>query len=155
MKTWSDLCSEAPALAKVGMKMLFPSRPHVGYVFLATIRKDGAPRLHPISLIVARDHFYVMIPETSPKCADLLRDGRFALQAFPPVPNVDHEEFYISGSARQIPDPAVRKMIMDDTRIKAEQHEILFELFPNRVMYTRLVGLGTADEHPVHQKWKA
>ncbi len=42
--------------------MLFPRQLQVGLAFLATIRKDGAPRLHPISLVYAGDQLYVFIP---------------------------------------------------------------------------------------------
>lgn len=155
MKTWYDFRKEAPALAETGKKLLFPSRSHVGYAFIATIRKDGAPRLHPISVVFSEDHLYVLIPTTSPKCSDLLRDGRYALQAFPPVPNDENEEFYISGLARPIRETEIRRALIDLTKIIVEDNEVLFELLLDRAMYTKLVNRGTSDEHPAHQMWRA
>lgn len=155
MKAWSDFSKEDPALAATGKRLLFPSRPHVGYAFLATVRQDGGPRLHPISVIFSKDHFYVLIPTTSPKCADLLRDGRYALQAFPPVPNDENEEFYISGLANHIREPEILQALIDNTKIIVEDNEVLFELLLDRVMYTKLVDRGTSGEHPVHKKWRA
>ena len=155
MKTWYDFQEEQPALAETGKRLLFPSRPHVGYAFFATIRKDGAPRLHPVSVIYSQDHLYVLIPRTSPKCSDLLSDRRYALQAFPPVPNDENEEFYISGLANPIREPEFRQALIDDTHVIAEEDEVLFELLLDRVMHTRLADQGTPGEHPVHEKWRA
>ena len=101
MKPWSDLSAEEPEIAELGRKLLFRSREHVGLAFIATLRKDGAPRLHPISPVICKDHLYVMIPLTSPKCADLIRDARYALQAYPPLHNEENEEFYMAGCASE------------------------------------------------------
>jgi hypothetical protein len=155
MKSWSDFSAEQPELAEHGRKMLLRSRERVGLAFIATLRKDGAPRLHPISLILSQGHAYVIIPRASPKCADLLRDGRYALQASPPPNNEESEEFYFSGCAAQIHDPIVQQMLMDDTGITVEENELLFELFPERAMYTKLLNRGAPDEHPIHYKWRA
>jgi hypothetical protein len=94
-----------------------------------------------------------MIPPTSPKCADLLRDGRYALQAFPPPGNEKWEEFYLSGVAVSITDPTLRQVLLDETQIKTDESEVLFELLFDRAMYTHLEDPGTPHEHPVHQKW--
>jgi hypothetical protein len=88
MKSWAEFKHENPELAMYGKRLLFRLHPQVGYAFLATLRKDGAPRLHSVSLVTSNDHIYVLIPPNSPKCSDLLLDGRFAIQAFPP-PNND------------------------------------------------------------------
>ena len=51
--------------------------------FLATVRRDGAPRLHPVCPVLSSDRLFVLITPTSPKRHDLLRDGRYALQTIP------------------------------------------------------------------------
>lgn len=155
MKPWSDFSAEEPNIAEIGKKLFFPLREHVGLAFIATLRKDGAPRLHPISLVISKGHLYVMIPPTSPKCADLIRDGRFALQANPPPNNEENKEFYIAGCANRILDPKIRKSLIDDTKVVTKENEVLFELFLERVMYTKLVNRGTLDERPIHRKWRA
>jgi hypothetical protein len=153
MKSWSEFCLEEPELTRLGKGMLFPTRPHHGLAFLATIRKDGAPRLHPISLVYTHGHLYVFIPPASPKCADLKRDGRYALQAFPPQDNKDGKEFYLTGVARYIRDEQVRQQIIANTGIIVEEFEQLFELFITQAMYTVLLDCGTPQEHPVHRIW--
>ena len=155
MKTWSDFSIEESEVAKLGKNLLFQSREHVGLAFIATLRKDGAPRLHPISLVISKGHLYVMIPPTSPKCTDLIRDGRYALQAYPRPNNEENEEFYLAGCADQIQDPMIRQALIDDTKIIVAENEVLFELFLERAMYTKLVNRGFPDEHPIHRKWQA
>jgi hypothetical protein len=154
MKSWSEFSIEEPELAKIGKGLLFQSRPHVGLAFLATLRNDGAPRLHPVSIVLAHGRLFVLIPPTSPKCRDLQRDGRFAMQAFPPPQNEANEEFYLSGRAEPIQDHAICQALIEETKIAVEEHEVLFELFFDRVMYTRLESQGTPDERPLHKKWQ-
>jgi len=155
LKSWNDFSNEEPEVAALGKKLLFQSREHVGLAFIATLRKDGAPRLHPISVILSNGHLYVVIPSTSPKCADLTRDGRYALQAFPPSSNEEPAEFYLAGRAKRIQDPVIRKALTDDTRVTVEENEVLFELCRERVMYTKAMHLDFPDEHPIHRKWSA
>lgn len=155
MKSWNEFSSEEFELAEVGKKLLFPSRPHAGFAYLATLRKDGAPRLHPVSPVFSNGHLYVLIPPTSPKCADLISDGRYAMQAFPSPHSEGNEEFYLAGRAICIENPAIRQKIIDDTRIHVVENEVLFELLLDRAMYTKLVNRGTPNERPIHRKWRA
>jgi hypothetical protein len=46
MARWADLENEAPAIAEKGHALLYQYG--IGLAFLATIRGDGGPRLHPI-----------------------------------------------------------------------------------------------------------
>ena len=155
MKSWSEFTIEEPELAEIGKNLLFQSRPHVGLAFLATLRRNGAPRLHPVSPVFSNGHLYVFIPPTSPKCADLKRDGRYAMQAFPVPDNEDNEEFYLAGRAVCIEKLTIRQAIIADTKIRVKESEVLFELMLDRAMYTKPVNRDTPDEHPVHRKWRA
>ena len=87
MATWMEFENDAPDIAAAGRTMLYQFG--VGLAFLATLRKDGAPRLHPICPTIVDGHLYALIGPT-PKRADLRRDGRYALHTFPPV-DVDDE----------------------------------------------------------------
>ena len=155
MKSWPEFRGAVPELAAAGEKLLLRKRPHVGWAFIATLRKDGAPRLHPISVVQAQDRLYVIIPRSSPKCADLLCDGRYALQAFPPPDSEAGAEFYLAGAAERIQDPGVCQAILDETGVRVEAGEVLFELTLERAMFTCLVAEGMPEEHPVHLTWLA
>src|SRR5215467_4007953 len=103
MVTWKELAAAEPDLADIGCSLLFQFK--VGLAFLATVRRDGAPRLHPVCPVLSNGRLFVLITPTSPKRHDLLRDGRYALQTFP-QPKPGSDEFYIAGSAHLVADPA-------------------------------------------------
>lgn len=155
MISWVEFSQEEAELSDLGKRMLLQGRLHAGLAFLATIRKDGAPRLHPISLVFSQGGLYLLIQPLSPKCADLKRDGRYALQAFPSPENVEGKEFYLTGVARCIHDTRIRQAISEETAIHVEEPEVLFELLVERAMYTVLVDRGTPNEHPWHRIWPA
>ncbi len=152
MKAWKDFATQSPELAGTGKALLFRER--TGLAFLATLRRDGAPRLHPVSLVIYDGRLFVLIPPASPKCADLILDGRYALQAFPTQDGVN-EEFYLSGRAECIHDDEFRQAMIEETSILAGEDEVLFELLLERAMHTRLVNCGTPKERPLHKKWRA
>src|SRR5207249_2764082 len=80
MKRWNEFAAESPAVAENGRALIYQFRVGLGY--LATIRKDGGPRVHPVCPVIANGGLYVFIGNQSPKLHDLLRDGRFALHSF-------------------------------------------------------------------------
>ena len=152
MVTWKEFAAAEPDLADVGRSLLFQFK--VGLAFLATVRKDGAPRLHPVCPVLSSDRLFVLILPTSPKRHDLLRDGRYALQTFP-QPKPGSDEFYIAGKAVGVDDPAIRAAILRDAKHMADASEIAFELWIDHVMYTRWENVLTPQMCSVHQKWRA
>jgi len=152
MVTWKEFAAAEPDLADVGRSLLFQFK--VGLAFLATVRKDGAPRLHPVCPVLSSDRLFVLIIPTSPKRHDLLRDGRYALQTFP-QPKPGSDEFYIAGKAVGVDDPAIRAAILRDAKHMADASEIAFELWIDHVMYTRWENVLTPQMCSAHQKWRA
>lgn len=152
MVTWKEFAVTEPDLADVGRSLLFQFK--VGLAFLATVRKDGAPRLHPVCPVLSADRLFVLIIPTSPKRHDLLRDGRYALQTFP-QPKPGSDEFYIAGKAVGVGDPAVRAGILRDAKHMADASEIAFELWIDHVMYTRWENVLTPQMCSVHRTWRA
>src|SRR5215471_17073724 len=125
MVTWADLAAAEPDLAEIGRSLLFQFK--VGLAFLASVRRDGAPRLHPVCPVLSNDRLFVLITPTSPKRHDLTRDGRFALQSFP-QPKAGSDEFYVTGKALLVDDRAARSAILHDAKHMADEREIAFEL---------------------------
>jgi hypothetical protein len=152
MMTWMDFTRTEPALAEVGRALLFQFK--VGLAFLATVRKDGAPRLHPVCPVLSNDRLFVLITATSPKRDDLARDGRYALQSFP-QPKPGSDEFYVAGTAIRIDDPAICAAVLRDAGHMAKASETVFELLVDRVMHTRWEQVLTPEMRPVHTKWRA
>lgn len=150
--TWKEFAAAAPALAETGRSLLFQFP--VGLAFLATVRKDGGPRLHPVCPVLSEGRLFVLILSDSPKRQDLTRDGRYALQSFP-QPKPGSEEFYVTGRARLIEDGATRAAILRVAKHMADPSEIAFELLVDRVMHTRWENVLTPAMRSIHEKWKA
>ena len=72
--SWSDLAQTNQELAEFGRNR-FASE----VAFLATLRKDGSPRVHPVTPIIGDERPFVFMEPTSPKSHDLRRDSRYAL----------------------------------------------------------------------------
>jgi Pyridoxamine 5'-phosphate oxidase len=152
MVTWKEFAAAQPDLADIGRSLLFQFK--VGLAFLATVRTDGAPRLHPVCPVLANDRLFVLVTPTSPKRQDLLQDGRYALQTFP-QPKPGSDEFYISGKAVLIDDQAERADILRDAKHMADASETAFELEIDRVMHTRWEHVLTPQMRSQHRKWRA
>ena len=152
MATWKEFSEASPVLAQKGEEQLYQYG--VGLAFLATVRQDGAPRLHPVCPVLSDSHLYVLILPDSPKRTDLEQDGRYALQAFL-QDKPDSDEFYISGQGKLILDESLISRVISDAKHHASPDEILFELMIDRAIHTYWEGFGTPDYHSTHTKWNA
>jgi hypothetical protein len=150
VKRWGEFATESPDLAEAGRALLYQFRVGLGY--LATVRKDGGPRVHPVCPVVANDGLYVFIGNHSPKRDDLLRDGRFALHSFP-NPEVD-DEFYVTGRARRTDDGTVRQIVYDAYTATGAftSDDTLFELWLEHVLHAKYGSRPSWP--PVYTKWR-
>jgi hypothetical protein len=138
MVSWSQFEAGAPQIADAGRKLIHQHG--IGLAYLATLRKDGAPRLHPICPTVFEGGLYALIGPTH-KQDDLLRDGRFALHSFP-CSEVD-DEFLVMGRARMIDDRSLRSRVLADLKSKgmtSTEDELLFEFRIDRAMHAAYNG---------------
>ena len=108
--SWPEFAQMRPDLATIGHEMFYEF--DVGLGFLATVRKDGGPRVHPVCPIFVAGRLFVMVIP-GPKLEDLRRDDRFALhsETFPP-PRED-DGFYITGRVVQIDEPELVAAVVD------------------------------------------
>jgi hypothetical protein len=152
MVTWKEFAAAEPDLAAIGRSLLFQFK--VGLAFLATVRRDGAPRLHPVCPVLSDDRLFVLITPLSPKRRDLLGDGRYALQSFP-QPKAGSDEFFIAGTAVLVDDSTARANILRNAAHMADVSETAFELWIDRVMHTRWEHVLTPQMRSIHTKWRA
>jgi hypothetical protein len=152
MVTWSAFAAAEPELAEIGRLLL--NQFGVGLAFLATVRRTGAPRLHPVCPVLSSHGLHVLITPSSPKSDDLQRDGRYALQTFP-QPKPGSDEFYLAGEAKLVEDAVSRESILQAAKHMADPSERIFELLIDRVMHTRWENVLTPAMRPVHRKWRA
>jgi len=86
MATWSDFVQQRPDLAEAARRLLYQHG--VGLAYIATLRRDGRPRLHPICPILNGSRLFAFIIP-SPKQGDLRRDPSYSLHSFPCPNNED------------------------------------------------------------------
>ena len=130
MITWTQFEQQAPDLAKAGREQLYAFDVALG--FLATVRRDGGPRVHPVCPVISQAGLHVLIVD-GPKLADLRRDGRYALhsETFPP-PRED-DGFSVCGSAAEVTDPATRAIVTE--QVRGERDGVLWPGFDDQALF--------------------
>ncbi len=97
MVTWQAFETESAELAAFGRERIDRR-----VSFLATIRADGGPRVHPVTPWIFDGHLYVRMFDTSPKVADLTRDPRYALHSMMDNDDGIGGEFALRGRAELV-----------------------------------------------------
>lgn len=147
MASWVEFVAAAPRLSAQVRGLLEQYGRGLGY--LATVRADGGPRLHPVAPVIADEGLFCFILR-SPKRRDLERDGRYALHSFPP----EHcdDEAQLTGRATPVTDPARIRDLADRFRAAPHVDWRLFELS----VETAMVGHPATDRHPrpAYQIWR-
>jgi Pyridoxamine 5'-phosphate oxidase len=144
MASWSELAQEAPGIAAEGQALW----ERHGLAFLATVRADGSPRLHPVVPVLAGGRAFVVIADTSPKWRDLRNEPRCVLHA---LPGRRDDEFVLRCRARETPEshPAVRAaaghVVHDDDHV--------FELELEQADLGHWEHVGRPDTYAVRQRW--
>jgi hypothetical protein len=155
MVTWSEFARQRPDLVAAGRSLLYQHG--VGLAFLATIRNDHGPRLHPMCPLLTDDAMFAFIVP-SPKQQDLRRDGQFAMHSFPCPENED--AFYVTGRAKLVTDQALRdglgrQFVDERSQFGAAlpaAADALFEFEIDRCLLTKTTGHGDPD--PQHVVWR-
>src|SRR4051794_41001762 len=136
MASWVDFAAAEPGLAAAVKDLVCQYGSGLGY--LATVRPDGGPRVHPVAPVITDEGLFCFIIR-SPKRHDLDRDGRYALHAFPPEESDD--EAYVSGRAHTVTDDAQRERLGRLMRADPALDWKLYELSIEVAMVLRR-GLG-------------
>jgi hypothetical protein len=143
--SWQSFEGQQPEFAAFGAQRL-----NGKVAYLATVRKDGSPRVHPVTPIIGQGHLFVFMEPTSPKGHDLRRDARYTLHCSVSNSSGESGEFFISGRARFIYDPAAWRLAAELAAYSPADRYILFELDVESASSTIYV-----DGQPVRQHWRA
>lgn len=142
--SWKTFESQNPEIAEFAKARL-----HNKVAYLATIRKDGSPRVHPFTPIIGEGHFFVFMEPTSPKGHDLRRDGRYAVHCSVSDTSGESGEVIVTGRAKLIEDNEVRAQAVRVCPYQPAERYILFELEVEHVLITEYGDAGT-----VRRQWK-
>jgi hypothetical protein len=130
MINWTEFERQQPALAAAGGQQLYTFG--IGLGFLATVRPDGGPRVHPVCPVISPAGLHVLI-KAGPKQADLYRDGRYSLHSETCPPPKEDDGFAITGCAAPVTDPSVRAVVRD--QISRERDGKLWPTFNDDALF--------------------
>lgn len=149
--SWADFRAAEPAFAATVRQRFEQYRHHV----LATVRKDGSPRVTGLEVEFRLDEPLLGMMPNSRKALDLRRDPRFAVQANPgPDAEMADGDVRISGRAVEVTDPAVLARFVGEVTPPEPFH--LFRVELTEVVRTGLEGGDTLTlqvwrpGHPLH-----
>ena len=127
--------------------------------YLATVRHDGGPRLHPFCPILAGGRLIGAIPSSSPKGWDLRRDPRCVIHA---MPGPEDDEMCIRAIAAEVSDDATRALVRSliarskvGGMLESVSHDPLFEFDLQQVDVARWVDIGQPGTRAIRQQWRA
>lgn len=138
MPSWSEFENAAPELAAQVRGMLDA---HV-HKTLATVRRDGAPRISGTESQFAEGELWIGSMWKSRKALDLRRDPRFALHSGSDDPPGWRGDAKLSGVVEEIPDEATVRRINGEAAAAGPSH--LFRLDLREVATVALNDARTA-----------
>lgn len=108
MASWSEIEAQAPALTRRARELLDA----FVHKTLATLRRDGSPRISGSELIFAEGELWLGSMWHSRKARDLQRDPRFALHSGSPDPDAGWRgDAKLAGRAEEIVDDELRTRV--------------------------------------------
>ncbi len=136
--TWADFEREAPDLSAAVHGRLTAAR----HSILATLRRDGAPRLSGLEVHFGEGDLWLAMMADSRKADDLRRDPRFALHSAPDVPLVEGDA-KVAGRAVPVTDEDTIARFVD--RLPMELPSSGMALFRAELTGASLAGSRTAS----------
>jgi hypothetical protein len=145
MASWSEVEAEAPALAASARGFLDA----FVHKTLATLRRDGSPRISGSEVIFAEGELWLGSMWQSLKARDLQRDPRFALHSGSPDPDAGWRgDAKLAGRAEEHTDEQLRARIIAGKGGAGEAH-----LFRCDITELVVVSLPDPPEFLVIESW--
>jgi hypothetical protein len=144
---WSQMTAQQPKLSQLAEQRLLAP----GVVLVASIRRDGTPRLSPVEPFVLDGTFWLSMLWQSRKAADLIRDPRILVHSVITNRDGGEGEFKIRGTARAEDALQVQRQYADAVAAsigwKPEPGRFhLFDIDIENVVYIRYDN-ATGDQH--------
>lgn len=148
MARWGQFAAAAPAVAE-GARAFLETRKHLT---LATLRRDGAPRISGIEVRLLDDDLWLGCMWRSPKALDLQRDPRYALHSASIDPPEWAGDAKVSGTAVETDDDNTKARIVAAFGGAPPGPFHLFRLDLDEVV---VITLGDPPDHLAVQRWTA
>jgi hypothetical protein len=170
--SWSEFETQAPELAEVAGRLwpgvvalhrgagVAADVPCFAVSYIATVRRDGGPRLHPFCPILAGGRLFGGIPRSSPKGWDLRRHPRCVIHA---LPGPEDDEFCVRASASEVTGDSSAKALVYAVvvtsgvggMIESVSRDPLFEFDLEQVDVARWLDIGRPGTRAVRRQWRA
>jgi hypothetical protein len=144
---WDEFAGEAPELAEAVRNRLDAHR----HKMLATVRKDGSPRISGIEVTFAGGELWMGMMPDSLKALDLRRDPRLALHSASLDPNMADGDAKVSGRAEEVTDAERTedyRRALDEPLPEGPFH--LFRIDLSEVVLTKV---GDPPDHLMIESW--
>jgi hypothetical protein len=143
---WAEFSELEPDLARFGADRLTAAP-----AYLATVRRSGAPRVHPVTPIFAHRRLFLFMEPTSPKRRDILERGWFAIHSGVPDNAGTGGEFWASGIGQAVEDQVMWAQVAEAAGYDPPDRYVLFEL---HLSEARCHGYGDVPL-PAIRRWAA
>jgi hypothetical protein len=148
---WTDLERQVPLLAERARERLLDP----GVLLVATVRRDGAPRLSPVEPLLLDGDLWLSMLWRSRKAGDLLSDHRLLLHSIVTGPEGGDGEVKVRGSARHVDDgERRRRYCMAVKDLGWQPVEPYFHLFVVDIDDVTSIRYGTTGDQYV-ARWPA
>jgi len=122
---WAEFATGAPEMAALGREQLELR----GVVLIATVRRDGSPRISGAEAVTLEGDLYLGMMWRSRKAIDLRRDPRLVIHN-PICSNAgDEVEFSLKGRAIEVHDAELRRRFVEAVAETTTWKEPHFHLF--------------------------
>ena len=145
MTTWGEFAAAAPDVAAFGEERFRAAE----VAYLATVRADGSPRVHPFTPILCDGRLFAFMEPTSPKGHDLRRNPRHSIHSLVTDQHGSEGEFFVSGRATAVDDATVRATAGKSAPYDPAERYVLFELSVEEAASTLYEG-----GKPVRRRWR-
>jgi nitroimidazol reductase NimA-like FMN-containing flavoprotein (pyridoxamine 5'-phosphate oxidase superfamily) len=145
MTTWGEFAAAAAELAAFGEGRFREAE----VAYLATVRVDGSPRVHPVTPVLCDGRLYLFMEPTSPKGHDLRREPRYAMHSLVTDQDGNPGEFHVKGKARPVEDEGVRAKVAEAAPYEVMERWVAFEFSVEEAASTVYEG-----KEPVRRRWR-
>lgn len=143
--SWSEVEAEAPELSGLAREFL---EAHT-HLTLATLRKDGSPRISGTEIIMADGQIWLGSMPGARKARDLQRDSRFAVHSGSSDPEAGWKgDAKLAGRVEEIDDDARKAEIVGGKAPPGPLH-----LFRCDISELVVVRLGDPADHLLIESW--
>jgi Pyridoxamine 5'-phosphate oxidase len=132
MVAWHEFAEAEPELAAFGGERFAQAQ----VAYLATVREDGSPRVHPVTPILGGGRLFLFMEPSSPKGNDLRGNPAYAMHSLVTDQNGTPGEFWIMGRAVHMDDANTREIAAAAAPYDPADRYILFELSVERAAST-------------------